>query len=293
MLNAYNRFADYLREKINFVKSLRKRIRPFVKSLRKRIHLPTFKISLDAPTLIILLSFVLVGSIFLPEIVFDLLSYAQPTSVSDYFCEPVILAGGVAESGANSLYKVGDKKTFYARSFTTGVEGKEYALSATCKAVGKSCYIFVERGQKVDDFWINSLKTEFDEKISHKEKIRNRFLSTLDNEGKITLLLLDIRDECDLQERNQRYIAGYFWAEDSLPRFRSETGNEMELLYLDVNPAEPSTKDFLKTVAHEFEHLIYWSYAEVRTWLIFFPIVAIISFLAINCLLGRKWKGRM
>ena len=137
------------------------------------------------------------------------------------------------------------------------------------------------------------INNEFDEKISHKEKIRNRFTSTLDNEGKVTLLLLDIKDECDCQEREQCYIAGYFWAEDSLPGFRSETGNEMELLYLDVNPAEPSTEDFLETASHEFEHLVHWSYAEVRTWLVFLPIVAIVSFLAINCLLGKKWKGKL
>ncbi|WP_308751581.1 hypothetical protein [Candidatus Oleimmundimicrobium sp.] len=257
------------------------------------MNFPTFKISLDISVLIVLLSFVLVSSIFLPEVIFDLLSYAQPISISEYFCEPVILAGGVIEPGANPLYKVGDKKTFYARRFTTGVEGEEYALSAACRAVGQFCYVFVEEGQKVDDFWINNLKAEFDEKISHKEKIRNRFELTFENEGRVVLLLLDVKDEWKPQKREERYIAGYFWAENQLPGFRSQTGNEMELLYLDINPANLTTADFLETVSHEYEHLINWSFAEIRIWLIIFFQTGFISFFVLNYFLGRKWKGKL
>jgi len=283
---------DVRNKSTRFKECLKKRIF-FLKSLIKGARFPRFNISLDIPTLIFLLSLVLVSSIFLPEIIFDLFSYAKPEAVSKSSSESVILAGGVVNPKSSSPYKAGDKKSFSSRKFSTGIKGDEYELTAVCKAVGEFCYIFLEEGQEVDSVWIDKLKTKFDEEIANKEKIKNRFTSTFDNEGRITLLLLDIKDEWSPEKKGESYIAGYFWGENLIPNFRSKTGNEAEILYLDINPAKASTNDFLETVSHEFEHLIHWSFAEVRVWLIIFLQVGLISFFVLNHFLEGRWKGKL
>jgi len=286
VLNVYDKTLSFLKKKVSLLKA-------FFKDLKKRIRFSTFKTSLSIPTLIILLTVVLVSSIFLPEIILDLFSYTHPKAVSDVSLEPIVLAGGAVVPGEHSLYGVGDKRSFVARKFATGIKGEEYELDAVCKAVGKFCYVFVEEGQEVDNVWVNKLRAEFDEEISAKKKIANRFKSTLDNDGRITLLLIDIKDGWDYQKKGERYIAGFFWGENQVPGFRSKTGNEADLLYLDINPANASTKDFLKTVSHELDHLVHQSYIEVRVWLIIFLQVGFISFFVLHYFLEGRWKGKL
>jgi hypothetical protein len=74
--------------------------------------------------------------------------------------------------------------------------------------------------------------------------------------GKLTILLLDIRDGYKEGE-NDAFVAGYFTAldffENDDPKYPS---NERTMLYIDVNPLPVESELFYSTIAHEMQHLM-------------------------------------
>jgi len=83
----------------------------------------------------------------------------------------------------------------------------------------------------------------------------------VDGDYKIIILLLDIRDGFN-PDTSKSYVAGFFASRDLFTREQldemnddSKT-NEHEMIYLDINPGKPGTDTFLRTLAHEFTHMI-------------------------------------
>ena len=77
-----------------------------------------------------------------------------------------------------------------------------------------------------------------------------------DNDGKLCILLLDIRDGFN-SSTNLGYVAGYFYSGNfernaSLP-YRS---NECDMIYVDTYPSEPGNDSSNETLAHELQHLM-------------------------------------
>lgn len=167
-------------------------------------------------------------------------------------------------------FKVGDVETFWA---TNVQDNKPYQLQATLKALGNHCYIFVENGRTVADSAIKSILDDFENKI-YKNNVTyfgSEWNPGIDGDPRLTLLLLDIQDGWT-EGSNQGYVAGYFFAGDEflqsqIPANIPVKSNEREMLYLDVHPADPSGKNYLGVVAHEFQHMIHFAHdPEENTW---------------------------
>ncbi|MDD3147279.1 MAG: hypothetical protein PHD82_08260 [Candidatus Riflebacteria bacterium] len=160
---------------------------------------------------------------------------------------------------ASAPKKLGQKETFWANNVATG---KFEQITATLRAIGKNCYVFLEDSQTVTQTAITRVQKQFDEQIYqiNTTNFGSENKPGLDGDPKITLLMLDIQD--GYSNPNDGYVAGYFFAGDQM--FQSEfeshskvKSNEREILYLDTYPCDPSAEDYLEIVAHEFQHMIH------------------------------------
>ena len=159
---------------------------------------------------------------------------------------------------------VGDVTTFWCHNFRTETD---YQIQATCKRVGVNCYIYVENGQTMADSTLDEIMQEFDVTIYPTD--RNTFGSEwkpgIDNDDKITVLILDIRDNYAV---TNLYVAGYFYSGDEYTQSVVPHSNEREMFYMDLNPGTPGSQGFFGTLAHEFQHMIHWHQdADELTWI--------------------------
>ncbi len=81
----------------------------------------------------------------------------------------------------------------------------------------------------------------------------------IDNNGKVYILLIDVRDDYD-PDSSKTFVAGYF---DPLDQEKGSTprGNLADIIYLDTNPGRLSGANIrhqISTLAHEYQHLIHY-----------------------------------
>ena len=169
--------------------------------------------------------------------------------------------------------RVGDQRKFYAVDFARS--GSPYSTDATCRAVGKFCYIFVEDTQwqngSVTYSSIISLKRAFDSSTPSNPTRGIYALETgelgpapdeIDHDPRIYIFVLDIPDNY-VQSAN--YVAGYVdpinekkgvvWDPDTGMKLHS---NEVEMVYIDCDPMDVGSAVSKQILAHEFQHLIHW-----------------------------------
>jgi len=171
--------------------------------------------------------------------------------------------------------KVGDVREFWTSNIK---ENKNEKIEAVCKYVGKHCYIYLEKGQKVSDSVIKKIGKEFDEVVypvdtaTFGEEPR----PGIDQDKRLTILLLDIKDD---YETTGSYVGGYFsmlneYTQKALDAYNAQNGtdfksNEREMFYMDINPGDPKDiKQFCGTLAHEFQHMIHFNQDPMSdTWI--------------------------
>jgi hypothetical protein len=170
-------------------------------------------------------------------------------------------------------FVVGSAHTWYADSLTGGAS--RYTVASTCRAVGTHCYIFVEDanwGGSVTQAAVDSVLDAFDN--STPANASNGIYQTdvdtfgnppdVDNDPKIIILILDIRDGF---AGSGDYVAGYFTSFNEIPKTSPEyaTSNEAEIYFLDCNPVNLTTdiQVAMSTTAHEFQHMIHWNYNKL------------------------------
>lgn len=162
--------------------------------------------------------------------------------------------------------KAGDTmNTPYSWSFTT-ITGfwaynfdsdSDYFISATKAGEGNHCIVYLEQGRSVGQDTIDSIISQFDNAIYPQET--SAFGSEpnpgIDGNAKIFILLLDIKDG---YTPSSGYIAGYFDPLNEYDISISFNSNQKEVFYMDINPGAPGDSQFLRTLAHEFQHMINW-----------------------------------
>jgi hypothetical protein len=143
---------------------------------------------------------------------------------------------------------------FWAYDFASN---GNYFVSATGVGEGTHCVVYLEQGRTVDQNTINSIISQFDDAIYPNET--STFGSEpnpgIDNNAKIFIFLLDIRDG---YTQGSSYINGYFNPLDEHDASISPYSNQKEIFYMDINPGIPGSSEFLRTLAHEFQHMINW-----------------------------------
>ena len=154
--------------------------------------------------------------------------------------------------------EVGDEIVF---NTINTVEKKPEKTPAVLKKIGKHCYVFVEKGKILSEATLERTITIFDEKIypTSNSVFGSEWKPGIDNDKRITLLFLDIKDEYQPNDPQKGgYIGGYFYPGDEYNKEQNPQSNEREMLYLDINPADPNREDYFGIVAHEFQHMIHW-----------------------------------
>lgn len=162
--------------------------------------------------------------------------------------------------------EVGDEVTFTTMNVA---EKKPEKTPAVLKKIGKHCYIFVEKGKTVSAAAIERTAKAFDEKIypTNSSTFGSEWKPGVDADERITLLFLDIKDGYQKDGPNKGYVAGYFYAGDEYSKEKNPQSNEREMLYLDMDPADPTKESYLGVVAHEFQHMIHWNNdPKENTW---------------------------
>jgi hypothetical protein len=165
---------------------------------------------------------------------------------------------GVKDKAGNTM------NTPYSWSFTTITEfwaynfGNDsyYLSSATRVGEGNHCIVYLEQGRSVDQNTIDSIISQFDNYIYPNET--STFGSEpdpgIDNNPKIFILLLDIKDG----QIPGGYIAGYFDPLNEYDISISPYSNQKEIFYMDIKQGVPGDPQFLRILAHEFQHMINW-----------------------------------
>ncbi|MCE9499905.1 MAG: hypothetical protein K8R21_05325 [Leptospira sp.] len=186
----------------------------------------------------------------------------------------ILLALVLYLSGSNSCNN--NAGSFWARNVTTN---KSYCVSATKVATGSSIDIYLENGLSTSLNY-QTVATTFDNQIGPIEKLAFGPVSDINKDGKITALILDIKDGAT---SGSSFVAGFFdpvnfYQDGSIGSLRS---NQREMLYMDgkelmnlrtsdLANGKPDT--FLSTMAHEFQHLTRFQYELIAdatddTWI--------------------------
>lgn len=202
-------------------------------------------------------------------------------------------------------FDVDSTYTWWADSLIDGAG--QYQVPSTCQAKGTNCYIFVEDAvwgtNQVDQAAIDAIVEAFDNStpqgsIDPSKGIFDIVVQTfgtppdVDNDPRIILLILDIRDGYD---GSGGYVAGYFYSAneypDGDPAIGSTRSNFAEIFYMDCNPADLITDrtDVLNTTAHEFQHMIHWAHDTNESTFVNEGLSEIASYI---CGYGLRSSGR-
>jgi len=158
--------------------------------------------------------------------------------------------------------------SFYAQNI---VSKSFYEVKAERLHEGEKCVIWAEINSGVTKEKAEDIAYEYDTIIRPMiiEKFGCEFNDGSDildyaneladrNDGKLTILLLNIKDE--YKKPADSYVAGYFYPGDFMPRGKFQNGyysNGRDMIYVDTNPG---LKDYATqayaTFAHELQHLV-------------------------------------
>jgi hypothetical protein len=177
---------------------------------------------------------------------------------------------------------------FYAQNLKTG---KYYKVKAEPLAEGNDCVVWVEEGSGVSQAQAEEIASEYDNIIRPKvvntfgkknfyvnasgnevnadfQGAKRPFKDILDyanwlagrNDGKLTILLLDIKDT--YKGEGTAYVAGYFasvnfLAGKNIINKTAHYANGRDMIYIDTNPGlQKAQKAAYTTFAHELQHLV-------------------------------------
>jgi hypothetical protein len=139
-----------------------------------------------------------------------------------------------------------------------GDNAEWYVLTASKRAEGTYCVVYVSDTELelVSPSLARYIAAEFDDNIYEATNgVFGDYMAAgfdVDGNGKIILLLLDILDGYS----GGAYVAGYFNPTHMYGVSTYSGSNHADMLFIDVNPQRPGSRDFFVTIVHEFQHLI-------------------------------------
>jgi hypothetical protein len=159
-------------------------------------------------------------------------------------------------------------KKFWAQDMTK-TTNPFYQIEAELLAVHNRCEVWVEKGKGVNAADARKAANEYNDKIypkmmnafgwqasDGKNKINTMQYVDVNEDGKLTILLLDIKDGYD---GTGGYVAGYFYMADIFGDKQISQdirSNECDMIYMDIDPTEIGDEEFYSTFAHEMQHLM-------------------------------------
>lgn len=162
------------------------------------------------------------------------------------------------------MYDPPGGKGFWARkSDLSSGDSTFYRVTSLFIASSKNANVYAEMTKDakstVPRSSVDGLIAAFENNIVPIEHLWFTTPTDVDNNGKVTFLLLDIQDG---YQPGGGYIAGYFdpinhYSDVSVNAANSKYhSNQAEMLYLDTYPADVTRNSFFATLAHEYQHLL-------------------------------------
>jgi hypothetical protein len=171
-------------------------------------------------------------------------------------------------------------KKFWAYNFSSSASPAFYQIDARMLAENDLCRVWVEKGSGVTEAIAQGVADTYKYDIYYKmidtfgymiylkdeNSVLNpiQFINWLASKnlagGKLTILLMDIKD--DFKEGvNDAYVAGYFFANNL---YQGVFSNNCDMIYIDINPGKPGSKESNETLAHELQHLMNFAGSVIR-----------------------------
>jgi uncharacterized repeat protein (TIGR02543 family) len=147
-------------------------------------------------------------------------------------------------------------KTFWAQKATS--DGSYYEIDAELLAVGAHSLVYADNNLSFSKVNAESIMYEFESNIYPKITGTFGTFEDIDENGKVTILLLDIIDGYS-STSGGGYVAGYFAPGDMESKISNSRSNEADMIYIDVNPGWNEGKMLYTTLAHELQHGINYS----------------------------------
>lgn len=141
-------------------------------------------------------------------------------------------------------YAVGRVDRFWV-GHSGGQEPRE--VEAELRLVSHHAYWYVQRGYSVADEALQDAASAFETRIYPEVRrlIGSEPFPGLDNDPRVTILHADLTG-----------VAGYVSSGDGYPQWVHRYSNEREMVYLNIHSDPPGTMGYLRTLAHEFTHLV-------------------------------------
>jgi len=130
--------------------------------------------------------------------------------------------------------------------------------AAILKKIGRHCYLYLEEGKEFSGETLQNITDRFDDVIykAATETFGSEPRPGIDNDERITLLMVDIKDGW---KPGKGFVGGYFFPFDCYPANTVNYSNEREMIYLDCYPAKPDDPFYPGVIAHEFQHMIHFA----------------------------------
>ncbi|MFA5480702.1 MAG: hypothetical protein WC337_11820, partial [Candidatus Muiribacteriota bacterium] len=161
---------------------------------------------------------------------------------------------------------VGGTQYFWAMA---PVSKQFYKVEAVLRKITEHCYIYVEKGQNINDDTIDKFAYEFDNIIypTNHKYFGTEAKPGVDFDERLTMLFLDIKDGYD-PATSPGYVAGYFFPLNQYSTKVFEYSNEREMIYIDTYPSDPSSQMTYSVIAHEFQHMQHWNMSpKEKIWI--------------------------
>jgi hypothetical protein len=168
-------------------------------------------------------------------------------------------------------------------------DGKFYQLDAQLLAENARCEVWVELGsadqataQSIANAYSGSIYNKmintFSSNVIYNGRPFNNvmdfahFFASNESSGKLTILLLDIKDNY-VKGSNDSYVAGYFFWPDLYPQSiingidPSVKTNQRDMIYIDTNPGLGDIdhiNEAYSTIAHEMQHLMNFMFSYLN-----------------------------
>ncbi len=171
-------------------------------------------------------------------------------------CDNITHDHNIGDTNIGSLFSLPTAPAKIGQTTRFFVHIPEASIAATCVAVGKYCYIFIEDKYQdmLTDIQAKDVADTFDTEIYPKVHhwIGSETQPGLDRDNKITILFHDV----GMNESGQKY-GGYFSPADLHPTH--PTSNRRDIVYMDIFQYKQRGRlTFTSSLAHEFAHLINW-----------------------------------
>lgn len=173
----------------------------------------------------------------------------------------ILMTGCDLKFATEDTITSGDSREFWVHDLTKSAGQNGFFISETFvfRASNNAAAVYVSESENnsVSDQVISNLLAEFQNKMVAKVQTIYGSVPDLDSNGKVNLLLHDIKDD---GISSNGYVAGYFYGIDYFSQSSLNSlgykSNEGEYLYIDVEEGDITSTSLWATIAHEFEHLV-------------------------------------